>query len=168
MAMELRVRMAIRRLVWRRARSSTNTSIAPTVSTVSGKKYGRLCALSSTVNGVMASVSGPIERTFDSGLGQVALRLGRAELPRAEMALRRPHAAKQCVQIGVDELEHHVGIEPEQDRQRAERVQREPLSPVQIWQVHVLGIQIAQEDALDRPEVVRGGDDHRDGGERRL
>src|SRR6202521_2614149 len=75
----------------------------------------------------------------------------------------------QVAQRAFDEVDDRLGVEPEDDDQRAQRVERQPFAPVDVGQRAVSGVQLAEHHPLDGPEVVRGGDDHaqrRDDGQR--
>src|SRR5262245_54735536 len=52
--------------------------------------------------------------------------------PRTVGILRALHRAQERVQVGIDQLQHHVRIEAEEERQRRQRVEGEPLPPVQV------------------------------------
>ena len=75
----------------------------------------------------------------------------------------------QVAQAAFDQGEDGLRVETEDDDQRAERVQRESLAPVDVGERGVRRVELAQHHPLDGPQVVRGGDDHaqrRDDGQR--
>src|SRR5919108_5876993 len=67
---------------------------------------------------------------------------------------------QEQAQRPFEQVDDRRRIEPEQDDQRAERIQRQPLAPVQVGERAVLLVERPQHHALDGPQVVRGGDDH--------
>src|SRR5579859_6628806 len=75
----------------------------------------------------------------------------------------------QVAQRAFDQVDDGLRIEAENDDQCPEWIESEALPPVDVGQRRVRRVQLAEHHPLDRPEIVRGGDDHaerRDDGER--
>src|SRR5512143_4313116 len=102
----------------RRARSSAKSAIDPKVSTSSGRKLATLARLFS----ISCSIWVPV-------LGTDV----------------RHERHDQRVQRGVDGAQDRLWVKAEEDRDRAERIEREPLAPVEVGVPGVRLVELAEE-----------------------
>src|SRR5437588_4227917 len=74
---------------------------------------------------------------------------------------------EQRAQRPLDQIDDRRRVEPEEDDQRRQWIERQPLAPVHVGERAIFRVERPQHHSLDGPQVVGRRDDHRGGADDR-